>query len=256
MRKLVLALAAALVVAAPAHAGGGDGGGEAERPKAPKAKELRISGTIVRLSEHAVAVENRVGDAVLTCLVPERLAEKLQRFEVGDAVRMLCLRHRGRRALLLKLQPLDAEKRADEREEKPTGERKEALGVVAELGDGAIVVQTRDGRVSCRVPAEKQPKLAGLKVGDTVKIWCAGGVLAGLEQPVPADKPKPAEEVRVYGSIAAISREAVTVRGEAGSLTCRVPAGLAEKLVGRFAVGDAVKMMCRGAELTYLEKTG
>jgi hypothetical protein len=47
----------------------------------------------------------------------------------------------------------------------------------------------------------------------------------------------------------------VTVRGEAGALTCTVPAGLAEKVVGRFAVGDSVKMMCRGSELTYLEKT-
>lgn len=193
MRKLVLALVVALAVAAPAQAGGGDGGGEAERPKAPRAKELRISGAIVRLSEEAVAVENRVGDAVLTCLVPERLAEELQRFEVGDAVRMRCLRWRGRRAVLLKLQPLEA-KGPDEHAEKP--------------------------------PAHKPP-----------------------------DKPHPAEEVRVYGAIAAISVESVTVRGEAGSHTCRVPAALAEK-IARFAVGDAVKMMCRGAELTYLEKTG
>jgi hypothetical protein len=46
----------------------------------------------------------------------------------------------------------------------------------------------------------------------------------------------------------------VTVQGEAGSMTCFVPSGLAEKVAGRFAVGDRVKMMCRGSELTYLEK--
>jgi hypothetical protein len=246
MRKSILGVAVALAVAAPAHAG--DGGGE-------KPRELRISGPIVRLSDTAVAVENRVGDATLACRVPERLAEKVARFEVGDKVRMLCLRHRGRRAVLLKLMPLEAAKRPERPAEKPAVEKKEALGTVAELGDAAIVVQSRDGRVACRVPEEKQAKLDGLKVGDTIKIWCAGGVLVGLERPVPVDKPKPAEEVRLYGRIAELSREAVTVRGEAGSLTCRVPAGLAEKLA-RFAVGDAVKLMCRGTELTYLEKTG
>jgi hypothetical protein len=255
MRKLVLALVAALAVAAPAHAGGGEGGGEAEKPKTAKAKELRIVGAIVRLSDTAVAVENRVGDAVLTCAVPERLAAKVQRFEVGDAVRMHCVRPRGRRAMLLKLRPLDEAKLPEKPAERPEGEKKEALGLVAELGDGAIVVQAREGRLACRVPDEKRAKVDGLKVGDTVKIWCAGGILVGLERPVPMDKPAPAEEVRVYGSVVAISRESVTVRGEAGSLTCRVPTGFAEK-TARFAVGDAVKMMCRGAELTYLEKTG
>ena len=125
---------------------------------------------------------------------------------------------------------------------------------MVELGAGAIVVQSSEGRLACRVPAEKQAKLDGLKLGDKVKIWCAGGVLAGIERYQPADKPA-GEEVRIYGVVAALSRASVTVQGEAGSLTCSVPSGLAEKVAGRFAVGDRVKMMCRGSELTYLEKT-
>lgn len=246
MRKLILGCAVALVAAVPAHAGGGDGA---------KPRELRISGSIVRISEHAVSVENRVGDAVLTCRVPERLVRKVETFDSGDAVRMLCLRHRGKRAVLLKLLPLEAAKRPEKPAPEKPAEKQEALGRIAELGPAAIVVQSGEKRLACRVPEEKQAKLAGLEVGDTVKIWCAGGMLVGLERPAAIDKPKPAEEVRLYGRIAELSREAVTVRGEAGSLTCRVPAGHAEKLA-RFAVGDAVKMMCRGTELTYLEKTG
>jgi hypothetical protein len=247
MRKLILASLAALALAAPAHAGGG----EEEEPKTPKVRELRISGPIVRMSEHAVAVENRVGDAVLTCLVPERLAEKVARFEVGDAVRMLCLRHRGRRAVLVHLKPYEPAHRP----EKPAADKKEALGPIAELGHGAIVVQGHEARLACRVPSEKQAKLEGLKVGDTVKIWCVEGTLVGLERPAATDRPKPpaGEEARMYGRITALSRESVTVSGDAGSLTCKVPAALAEK-PARFAVGDAVKMMCRGSELTYLEK--
>ena len=240
MRKMLFTCALALAVVAPAQAE--DGGG--------KGRELRISGSIVRVSEHAVSVENLVGDAVLTCAVPERLAEKTAALEVGAKVRMLCVRARGRRAQLVKLERLGER---EKRPEKPAVEKQEATGPVVELGDGAIVVQSSEGRLACQVPEEKQAKLAGLKLGDKVKLVCAGGVIAGLERQHPAEKPA-GQEVRIYGLIASLSRASVTVQGEAGSLTCSVPSGLAEKVATRFAVGDRVKMMCRGAELTYLER--
>ena len=206
MRKMLLTFVVALAVAAPAQAGGGNA----------KGRELKISGPIVRLSEQAVSVENAVGDAVLTCAVSERVAEKVAAFDV---------------------------------------EKQAAAGPIVELDDGAIVVQSSAGRLACRVPEEKQGKLEGLKLGDKVKILCADGVLAGLERYEPAEKPKPAgEEARMYGVISALSRTSVTVQGEAGSLSCAVPAGSAEKVAGRFAVGDRVKIMCRGSELTYLEQ--
>jgi hypothetical protein len=240
MRKIVLTCAAALAVAGPAHASEG----------VAKGRELKISGAIAKVSSHAVSVENLVGDAVLTCAVPERLAEKAASFKVGDKVRMFCVRYRGRRAQLVKLQRLG--ERA-EKPQKPAVEKQEAAGPIVELGDAAIVVQSSQGRLACRVPEEKQAKLAGLQLGMKVKIQCADGMLAGIERYAPAEKPA-GEEVRIYGSVAAISRASVTVHGEAGSLTCSVPSALAEKVAGRFAVGDRVKMMCRGSELTYLEK--
>ena len=239
MRKIVLTCVAALAVAVPAHAGDGSA----------KGRELKISGAIVKASSHAVSVENLVGDAVLTCAVPERLAEKAASFEVGDKVRMYCVRYRGRRAQLVKLHRLG--ERAD-KPEKPAVEKQEAAGPIVELGDAAIVVQSSEGRLACRVPEEKQAKLDGLQLGMKVKIWCADGMLAGLERHHPAEKPA-GEEVRIYGAVSAISRSSVTVHGEAGSLTCSVPMALAEKLA-RFAVGDRVKMICRGSELVYLEK--
>ncbi len=246
MRKLLLMCAVALAVAAPAQANEG----------VAKGRALKISGLIVKTSARAVSVENAVGDAVLTCAVPERLAEKTGAFKVGDRVRMHCLRYPGRRAQLVKLALLGEQAKRPEKpaEEKPATEKQEAAGPIVELGGAAIVVQSSERRLACRVPEEKQAKLSGLKLGDKVKIWCAGGVLAGIERAQPVEKPA-AEEVRIYGVIAALSRAAVTVQGEAGSLTCSVPSGLAEKVTGRFAVGDRVKLMCRGSELTYLEKT-
>ena len=72
---------------------------------------------------------------------------------------------------------------------------------------------------------------------------------------VPAvDEHKAGDEHKLYGRITALSRESVTVQGEAGSLTCTTPAAMAGRIAEHFAVGDSVKMMCRGSELAYLEK--
>ena len=240
LRTIFLTGLLALVVAVPAQATQG--------------KELRITGQVLRVNANAVSVENTVGDAILTCAVPERLGEKAAALNVGDRVRMICLRRKGRKAVLLRFERPGAKKPAVEKPavEKPAGEKKDGVGPIVELTATAIVVQGH-ARVACRVPAEKAAKLAGLKLGDKVKIYCLDGQLAGLERYEAAAKPS-GEEVRLYGKIASFSRESVTVQGEAGALTCAPPAWMAEKLAGRFAVGDSVKMMCRGSELTYLEK--
>ncbi len=219
--------------------------------QANEGKELRISGAVVRASAQVLSVENGVGDAVLTCAVPARLAEQAAAVKPGDKIRMVCIRYRGRRAELVKLQRLGVQPTEKRPEEKQSEEKQEAAGLVAELGPGAIVVQATDQRLACRVPAEMQAKLEGLKLGDKVKISCVAHVLAGLERAT-ADKP-PVEEVRLYGKITTLSRDRVTVQGESGSLSCFAPAAFSEKLA-RFAVGDYVKMICRGSELTYLEK--
>ena len=250
LRKVFLIGIVTLVVAVPAQANRG--------------KELRISGPVVRVSAQAVSVENRVGDAMLTCTVPARLAEKVAALKVGDKVRMLCVRHKGRRAELRMIGPagVKAEKpheKTDETsdEKKPEekrGEKQMAVGQVAELASGVIVVQSETGRLACKIPAEKQARLAELKVGDKVKIYCLGGVLVAMERAPVADERKAGDERKLYGRISALSRESVTVQGEAGSLTCTTPAAMAGRIAEHFAVGDSVKMLCRGSELAYLEK--
>jgi hypothetical protein len=250
LRKVFLIGIVTLVVAVPAQANRG--------------KELRISGPVIRVSAQAVSVENRVGDAMLTCTVPARLAEKVSALKVGDNVRMLCIRHKGRRAELRMIGPAGdkAEKprektdeTSDEKNpEEKRGEKQMAVGQVAELTTGVIVVQSETGRLACKIPAEKQARLAELKVGDKVKIYCLGGVLVGMERAPVADERKAGDERKLVGRISALSRESVTVQGEAGSLTCTTPAAMAGRIAEHFAVGDSVRMMCRGSELAYLEK--
>ena len=246
LRKVFLIGIVTLVVAVPAQAN--------------RSKELRISGPVVRVSAQAVSVENRVGDAMLTCTVPARLAEKVSALKVGDKVRMLCVRHRGRRAELRMIGPAGdkaekpREKTDETSDEKKPEEKQMAVGQVAELASGVIVVQSETSRLACKIPAEKQARLAELKVGDKVKIYCLGGVLVGMERAPVADERKAGDERKLSGRISALSRESVTVQGEAGSLTCTTPAAMAGRIAEHFAVGDSVKMMCRGSELAYLEK--
>ena len=237
LRKVFPLALFALVVAAPAQASNG--------------KELKITGQVVKVTDSAVSVENTIGDVVLTCRIPERLAEKASALEVGDRVRMVCHRPRGQRAVLVRFG--EPRPKKEKPKEAPDAERKFAAGPIVELGANAIVVQGEGVRLACRVPEEKAAKLAGLELGDKVKIACSDGQLMGLERYEPAEKPA-GSEVRLYGEIAELSRTSVTVRGDAGSLTCSVPAEWAEKVVTRFAVGDSVKMMCSGSVLTYLEK--
>ena len=63
----------------------------------------------------------------------------------------------------------------------------------------------------------------------------------------------PVEETKLYGRIVELGRDAVTVAGVGRTLRCTVAAELVEKL-RRFAVGDSVKMICRGTALIYLEQ--
>ena len=129
LRKVFLIGIVTLVVAVPAQANRG--------------KELRISGPVVRASAQAVSVENRVGDAMLTCTVPARLADKVAALKAGDKVRMVCVRHKGRRAELRMIGPPGdkAEKpreKADEltRSRKRRAARGNGRGQVAELASG------------------------------------------------------------------------------------------------------------------------
>jgi hypothetical protein len=127
MRNLVLTCVVAAAVAAPAQAGsGGASGGE-----------LKITGTVVRASAGAVSVESATGDMVLTCAVPERLATTAAAFKVGDQVRMFCIRYRGRRAQLLKLQrPETAAKKPEQPGEEKQAEERGAEKSKPSGGDG------------------------------------------------------------------------------------------------------------------------
>ena len=249
LRKVFLIGIVTLVVAVPAQANQG--------------KELRISGPVVRASAQAVSVENRVGDAMLTCTVPARLAEKVAAFKAGDKVRMVCVRHKGRRAELRMIGRLGdkaekAREKADESDKKADGEERREGKWLPDRSPSSPRARSSSSRTPAASRAASRLRSrrssSGSKVGDKVKIYCLGGVLVASSAPPAVDERKAGDEQKLYGRITALSRESVTVQGEAGSLTCTTPAAMAGRIAEHFAVGDSVRMMCRGSELAYLEK--
>ena len=223
LRKIVLTGIVALVAAVPELAGEGKPSG---------GKELRISGPVVRASAQALSVENLVGDAVLTCAVPDRLAEKAAALKPGDKIRMVCVRHKGRKAELVKIERLGEKAKTGRREEgrgeegrrEAAAEKQEAAGQVAELG--AAVDRRPGARQAPRVPrpGREAGEARGPKVGDKVKIALRRRTSSRASSATAPRKPA-GEEVRLYGKIVVLSRAAVTVQGEAGCahVRCRRP---------------------------------
>lgn len=206
-------------------------------------RAVSAKGLVTERSDDSLTV--RGGDQTLTCTVPDRLAEHVAKVAVGDKVAIVCKQVGGGLPELAGIETYGVE-----------SVELHAQGAIVELGASGIVVVDKESgkRLACHVPAEKSSKLAGLAVGVLVKIVCQrhgdAVELSYLERTAATGG---GEEVRLYGRISALSTASVTVQGEEHSLTCSVPATFAEK-VGRFAVGDRVKMLCRGSELAYLEK--
>jgi hypothetical protein len=180
--------------------------------------------------------------------VPAGLQEKVARLSAGDRVAIGCRKRDGKAPELVKLERLEV---------KAEAVAEDIAGVVVSLPGSSLTVENADaGRsLTCTVPDELAAKLATLKVGERVKLLCKGGVLAALVRAeVAAETPKaaPAPETKLVGRITALSAGSISVTGDA-SLTCRIPAGWRERLA-LFAVGDAVKLLCRGSELVHLER--
>lgn len=210
-----------------------------------KAHRLKLRGTIVELTAESVSVRNLLGDLTMTCTLDEPLAGLAE----GDRVVVKCERRGGRPAAFLRAERLDRKQEKEKEKERREGAVADIAGEVVEASAESLTVENAERSLTCSVPDAYAEKVARLEPGTKVKMVCKDGKLAALGLAV---ETKPAEQ-KLYGRIVALSARAVTVEGESGRLTCEVPDWSAEK-VGRFAVGDSVKMLCRDGELTYLER--
>jgi hypothetical protein len=192
---------------------------------------LKASGPIVALDEEWIGVKGAAGP--LRCRIPDRLVEKAETFAVGDQVAVVCSK-RGTRSP--ELQAI-ARAKAEENERAQT-----IVGKVRALTDAAIAVTDGEHTLKCDIPAAKAGAVEGIEVGDRVKLLCKGGSLVQIGKvtaPV-------VQTVDIAGLVTAASASSITVttKDKSRSLTCSVPARLAETVQG-LAVGDAVKLLCK-----------
>jgi hypothetical protein len=193
-------------------------------------------GTVSAVSAASITVHTAHGDG--TCTVGDG-SPSTAGVQVGDRVLAGCKAGTNQLVLLKKLPaPPEAPK------------AQSGAGSVAAVSSASLTVHTDGGEVTCSV-GDGSPSVAGVKIGDTVKFGCIGGVLKAL---VRSDATAPTGEphtVTVAGTLSALSSSSLTVHGERGDVSCTVPA---TARLGDFHVGDRVGMACTDGVLLKLIK--
>lgn len=190
-------------------------------------------GTIASLGVEGITVR---GERSLTCRIGDR-SPGLGEFKVGDRVGIACVD--GMLAKIVRLPEVTAP---------APPALADAAGEIVALGEGAVAVRG-ERELSCRV-GDGSPGLADFKVGDRVKIVCAGGVLAKIARLTgpTGEKQQPAT-TSLVGAITVLTTTSIGVRGER-DLTCTV--GPTSPKLGDFKVGDRVKIACAAGVLAAI----
>jgi hypothetical protein len=192
-------------------------------------------GTVSAVSATSITVHTTHGDG--TCAVDDD-SPSVATVKVGDRVLAGCKAGTNQLVLLKKLAAgTDAPK-------SQTG-----AGTVSAVSSTSLTVHTDGGNLTCSV-GDGSPSVAGVKVGDKVRIGCLGGVLKALDKSE-ATQPTDTHAVTVAGTLSALSSSSVTVHGEHGDISCTVPA---TARLGDFHVGDRVGMACTDGVLLKLVK--
>lgn len=215
-----------------------------------KSTKLKAKGAVAEASASVLSIKTGKGDLV-SCLVPDRLADRVAKLALGDKVGISCKRGADGKPVLQALE------RAGKGDDHASSEAVDLGGAVSAVSADSLTVKDGEHSLTCSVPDAFAAKVSALTVGDRVKMVCKGGVLAGLaraETPK-SDTPKPdVKQFGARGAISTLSASSITVSTDGAPLTCRVPVSWADRIAG-FAVGDRVKLSCRGVE-GNLEATG
>jgi len=290
LRMLVPALLGALIFALPALAE--DGGPVSTHTTGPGV--VKVRGSVTAVGVDGLSVRGERG--TLRCRVPARLVERFANLElnVGARVLVVCVqRHeRFRLVRLVRLRSRTGDdvsssdaKAADSRSGPGTSDTKtgtaEPAKQLVDIAGEIVSVSTsiavanaeRARRLVCTVPDRLAARVAELHVGDRVKMLCAvRGTAAELvavarleAESVAPPKPVPAPgsivERMAVGPIAAFGEGKIMIRGDGEPVVCRVPERVAAEIASAYAVGQQVRIGCRGPagttpELVKIERLG
>jgi hypothetical protein len=213
-----LALAAICLVAFPAAAADG----------------RTVNGLIVSISDHTIAVKSPKSHATV-CGRGKR-SPSLDGYAAGDRVQMACLRNARGRLMLAKIRHLTSSTTTAS-EEAPT----KFGGAITSLTDTSITLHDGDRDLTCAL-GPSSPSTDGFKVGQHVKVVCAGGALVAISAITTSDAGR-----IFYGEITALDDHSITLQTEHGPVTCKIADG--SPSTAAFKVGDHVYMGCNASTM-------
>jgi len=192
-----------------------------------------VLGQVSAVSSTSISVAAR-GGITTTCAVGKR-SPSTTGVNVGDRVRMLCLRHGGR-LMLAKL-------RKDGAAASPSKDTETVQfgGAITALDDSSISLHDGDRDLTCTL-GEGSPSTDGYKVGQHVKVACAGGVLVAIAAIGSGDAGR-----YFVGTVDSITDGSITLQTEHGKVTCKITP--TSPSTASLKQGDKVGMGCKASTM-------
>jgi len=203
-----------------------------------------VRGAITAVTATSISVQANNG-VVTTCALGKH-SPAVTGYATGDQVQIVC--HgagKGKsRAKLAKIRRLTVQATA------PAADTSQVTfgGAITALSDTSISLHDGDRDLTCALDSTS-PSTDGYKVGQHVKVACAGGTLVSISPVGTGDAGR-----AYYGTIASIDDGGVTVSTEHGPVTCTLAGG--SPAVGDYKVGDRVLIGCNAhtMQLVYIKK--
>jgi hypothetical protein len=212
------ALAVALSLALPAAAGNG----------------CSVKGMISSISAHRVAVKG--SNSIVTSCALARVSPSLSGYAAGDPVQMVCRSRKGR-LVLARIRHLQRATAPVQNETAPTY----FGGAITALNDTSLTLHDGDRDLTCALDASS-PSTAGFKLGQHVKVECAGGKLVAIAAITQVDAG------RYYvGTVNALDGKGLTLQTEHGLVTCTIGAG--SPSTAELKLGDRIGMGCNASTM-------
>ena len=221
MKRLIpwAALAVALCIALPASAANG----------------RSVKGMIASISQHSVAVKS--SNSIVTTCARARVSPSLGSYAAGDPVQMVCRSRKGRLVLARIHHLRPAVTTAQRNETAPTF----FGGAITALSDASITLHDGDRDLTCALDSSS-PSTADFKLGQHVKVECAGGKLVAIAAITQADAG------RYYtGTVNALDDKGLTLQTEHGLVTCTIGPGTPSTT--GLHVGDRIGMGCKASTM-------
>jgi hypothetical protein len=209
-----------------------------------KTEPVKFGGTVTALSSDSISLHD--GDHDFTCSLGDT-SPSTDGLQVGDHAKVVC--QDGA------LVSLERPGLAPPRPAVTT-----AGGTVTAVSADSLTLHNAEhGDLTCTVSSDS-PSLAGVHVGDLVKVACTDGMLSALArstavQPPPPPRPLPVPQplTTFAGTLTALSSTSLTVHNdEHGDVSCRVTDGSPH--LGDYHLGDRVKLACADGVLKLITK--